>query len=441
MIFAKSRIWPSSRQDEILSGLQAYINRVRSEKTLDRERVIRALDTLGRRIAAGEFDGRIASLAAGEKAERYKAMAARSLSRAYIEDRIRRELSAPEEEDGPIRTEWRPLGTLFHIAAGNMDGLPALSAAEGLVTGNFNILKLPQADDGLTVEILSALCDEEPDIGDFAAVFDTPSSDTAAMLKMAALADGIVFWGGEEAERAVRTMAPPGVKLIEWGHRLGFAYVSGDWRGDAFREELEGLAEHIAVTGQLLCSSAQVVYLDTASMKEAEDFAAYFLPLLEKASARHPASDMGEAAVRSIRARVGRLEAAVRRAEKDPDSGGVPDRLRLEGSGCSVTVCRDSLPELSPLYGSVLVKRLPERQLLPVLRRSAGKLQTAGLVCPPCDRERLTELLIRAGLNRVTRAAHMSDVFPGEAHDGEYPLRRYVRAVNVERIRSSDGRV
>lgn len=434
MIYAKSRFWPDDRQNEILSGLAAYINRVRATKTLDRERVIRALDALGRRVAAGEFDGRIAALAAGEKAERYRAMAVRCLSRAYVEDRVRRELCMAEEPaDAPIRVELRPLGTLFHIAAGNMDGLPALSVAEGLVTGNFNILKLPRADDGLTMEILSALCAEEPDIGDFVAVFDTPSSDVDAMLKMASLSDGIVFWGGEEAERATRAMAPPGAKLIEWGHRLGFAYVSGDWRGGAFREDFEGMAEHIASTGQLLCSSAQVVYLDTASMEEAEAFAAYFLPMLEAASLRHPAADMGEAAIRSVRARVGRLEAAARRAEKGAGDPPSPERIRHDGAGCSVTVCRDSALELSPLYGSVLVKRLPEKHLLPVLRRFAGVLQTAGLICDPRDRERLTELLIRSGVNRVTKAAHMSESFPGEAHDGEYPLRRYVRAVNIQR--------
>ena len=43
----------------------------------------------------------------------------------------------------------RPLGVLLHIAAGNADGLPAFSVAEGLATGNINILKLPQADNGL----------------------------------------------------------------------------------------------------------------------------------------------------------------------------------------------------------------------------------------------------------------------------------------------------
>ena len=41
-------------------------------------------------------------------------------------------------------------------------------------------------------------------------------------------------------------------------------------------------------------------------------------------------------------------------------------------------------------------------------------------------------LLAQAGVNRITSPAHMSDAFPGEAHDGEYPLRRYVRVVDVE---------
>ena len=450
MIFIKSKFFPSSRQDEILRGLEAYINRVRATKTLERERVILALDSLGRRVADGAFDSLIASLSAGEKAERYKALAIRFLSRDSLEERVRRELPDPASTaaGSGIRSEFRPLGTLFHIAAGNMDGLPALSAAEGLLTGNFNILKLPEADNGLTAAILSALCEELPEAGDFLAVFDTPSSDADAMVKMASLADGIVFWGGETAERAVRKLAPPGVKLIEWGHRLGFAYISGDWRRPGFRAELEGLADHIASTGQLLCSSAQVVYLDTASMDEAEDFARAFLPLLEEAQNRHPPADPGEAAAQSIRSRVNRLETAIRRAypngpdnperpnrpnrPNDPGDRNPPERKRYDGLRCSVTVCRDSALELSPLYGNILVKRLPEKHLLPVLRRSAGRLQTAGLICSPEDRARLTDLLLRAGLTRVTRAAHMSDTFSGESHDGEWPLRRYVRIADVE---------
>ena len=87
-----------------------------------------------------------------------------------------------------------PLGTLFHIAAGNVDILPAFSVAEGLLTGNINILKLPQADSGLTVQIAARLAETEPALADYLYVFDTPSTDIAAMKKMADMADGIVVW-------------------------------------------------------------------------------------------------------------------------------------------------------------------------------------------------------------------------------------------------------
>ena len=63
------------------------------------------------------------------------------------------------------------------------------------------------------------------ELADFIYVFDTPSSDIAAMRKMAAYSDGIVVWGGDAAVAAVRQMAPVGAKLIEWGHRLSLIHI------------------------------------------------------------------------------------------------------------------------------------------------------------------------------------------------------------------------
>ena len=71
-------------------------------------------------------------------------------------------------------------------------------------------------------------------------------------------------------------------------------------------------------------------------------------------------------------------------------------------------------------------------KLLPILRRQKGRLQTAGLICAPELREELTSLLLRVGVTRITRAGSLSDSFPGEAHDGEYPLQRYTRVVDIE---------
>ena len=80
----------------------------------------------------------------------------------------------------------------------------------------------------------------------------------------------------------------------------------------------------------------------------------------------------------------------------------------------------------------MLVKRLPQDRLISALRPCRGRLQTAGLICPEPERKGLSALLARAGVNRITAPGHMSDSLPLEAHDGEYPLRRYVRVVDVE---------
>ena len=93
----------------------------------------------------------------------------------------------------------------------------------------------------------------------------------------------------------------------------------------------------------------------------------------------------------------------------------------------------DSGLELSYMYGNCLVKPLPERKIMTSLRNSKGYLQTAGLICEKESRSRLTEILVRSGVNRVMRGGNMSVSFCGEAHDGEYPLRRYMRVVNIEK--------
>ena len=84
------------------------------------------------------------------------------------------------------------------------------------------------------------------------------------------------------------------------------------------------------------------------------------------------------------------------------------------------------------MFGNVLVKALPREEILPVLRRAKPYLQTVGLGCPAQEREALIECFVRAGVTRITHPGSMSESLPGEAHDGSYPLRRYLRIVDVE---------
>ncbi len=432
MIIARGKIYPSEEQDKILSEAEGQINQTLASETLPTETVISAIDRLGRDIERGAFDGRIKALPVDDPAH-YKAMAAEMLSRGFLEYKLKTELGSPERGSAPVKTvgtRVMPLGVIFHIAAGNMDGLPAFSLAEGLLTGNVNILKLPQADNGLSIEIIAKLIEYEPSLADFIYVFDTPSSDVHAMRKMAALSDGIAVWGGDEAVSAVRSLAPVGAKLIEWGHKLSFAYISG--YSDKKRE-LAALAAHIASTKGLLCSSCQVIYLDTESDNALEKFCGEFLPILEREVGRRNPTSIGSRAHSSLLRYTDMLEEILEGAPlNEAFSGGAHLPSVYRGKGCSLTISTDSELELSGMMCNVLVKKLPRREILSVLRRKKNYLQTAGLICSDADRGELSDILARSGVTRITTAGAMSEYFAGEAHDGEYPLRRYTRIVNCE---------
>ncbi len=427
MIIAHGKIYPSEEQDKILAEAEEQINETLASKTLPPETVISAIDRLGRDIERGVFDDRINALPVDDPAH-YKALAVEMLSRGFLEYKLKTELGSPARgisaiPGKSIGTRVMPLGVIFHIAAGNMDGLPAFSLAEGLLTGNVNILKLPQADNGLSVEIISKLTEYEPSLADFIYVFDTPSSDVHAMRKMAALADGIAVWGGDEAVSAVRALAPVGAKLIEWGHKLSFAYISGYSDKQCDISAWAALAAHIASTKGLLCSSCQVIYLDTENDKDLEDFCGEFLPILEREVERRTPVSLGGRAHSSLLRYTDMLEDIL---------GGAPVPRVYKGKGCSLTIGADSELELSDMMCNVLVKKLPRREILPVLRRKKNYLQTAGLICSDADRAELSDILARSGVTRITTAGAMSEYFAGEAHDGEYPLRRYTRIVNNE---------
>lgn len=428
MILYGGKIFESSFQDELLNRIEKDINRVLSTKTLSPKTVVDAVSQLGEEISRGIYDEELNKIQLDEP-QRLKLLCAKMLSRENLLFKLKTELgntdeyiTNPPDNLAKIKVKTMPLGVIFHIAAGNMDALPAFSLAEGLLTGNINILKLPNADNGLSLKIISRLIEIEPQLADFIYVFDTPSTDIHAMKKMAQTADGISVWGGDAAIGAVRALAPVGAKLIEWGQKLGFCYISG-YTDKA--SELSALAKHIVKTRQLLCSSCQTIFIDTDDENELKTFCEEFLPILENEVEQRQSAVIGERAYGSLIRHTELLDEIIY-----GKIGGKTNEFR--GNGCRLIIRSDSDLELSPMMCTVLVKRLPKDKITENLRRKKGYLQTAGLICPPEKRGELCSILSACGVTRITTAGNMSEYFSGEAHDGEYALRRYVRTVNTE---------
>lgn len=431
MILYTGKIYDSSEQNRLLDELKAVIPKTLAMDPPGAETVINAIDKLRQDTLAGKFDELLVNLPKDAVAT-YKTQAAVLLSKDMLRLKLKTELgdTAEYETEGAqgfsrIRVRTMPLGVILHIAAGNTDFLPAYSLVEGLLAGNINILKLPSADDGLSLKLIMQLIEYEPKLKDYIYVFDTPSTDIYGMQKMAELSNGISVWGSDVAIDAVRRMAPTGVKLIEWGQKLGFCYISSLDRMEDADEDLKALAEHIADTKQLLCSSCQVIYLNSSSEEERENFARRFAPILEEAVDKNKTDEIGVRARDTLVSYTARLKSMVGEEE-------VSDNV-IRKRGCSVIVSDNSRLELSPMMCNVLVKNLPEGKITPVLIESKNYLQTAGLICPDDERGHFTDILLRSGIIRVTKAGNMSAYFPGESHDGDYALSRYVRHVNIEK--------
>lgn len=430
MILFDGKIYESSEQDRLLSELENKIPEILTQKQLSPEVIVEAVECLREDLLKGKFDELLESFPSDVVAT-YKAQAEVLLSKEHLHKKLETELGDTSEYVTDyikgfqqIRVKRMPLGVLFHIAAGNMDFLPAYSLAEGLMTGNINILKLPSADNGLSLKLIMQIIEYRPELKDYIYVFDTSSSDIQGMRKMAELSNAISVWGSDMAIEAVRGLAPTGAKIIEWGQKLGFCYVTKLDEVEDADKELEGLANHIATTKQLLCSSCQVIYVDTKDMNELKSFAERFLPVMEAAANGNKTQEIGVRARDTLVSYTQRLKGYLGQEEKHDNV--------LRGRSCSLILSEDSTLELSPMMCNVLIKPLPRENVGKVLYQSRYHLQTAGLICPKEDRNSLAELFTQTGIIRVTKPADMSAYFPGESHDGEYALNRYTRVVNVE---------
>lgn len=427
MILINGKIMPSDRQDSMLGSMREVLNKTLQGPQLDPYCVIEACHTIAYRIENGQYHEMIASIGLDEKLIEEKVRTVIKLLNkesllGMLEMQLGKDYLKPKSVTPPfyntvIEKRIMPLGVLFHITAGNVDGLPVFSVIEGLLAGNINILKLPQVDQGLSIAILAELIATEPRLKEYIYVFDTPSTDFLAMKQMAELADGVVVWGGDEAVAAARSMVRPGTRIIEWGHKLSFAYITLAGLTD---EDLINLASHIFKTKQLLCSSCQTIFIDTSDISVLYAFSERFIKVLEQAAKQYPVTDIGVIAETTLNVYNAELEAIT------------SDMRVFKGEECSVIAKTDSELELSFMFGHCLVKRLPRGKIMEVLRRHKHHLQTVGLICTIDEKEELINQLLKAGVVRVKKVGEMSGVTCYDAHDGEYPLQRYSRVVESD---------
>lgn len=419
MNIIKGKIVSTNDAKKYLDGIGSAINDTLKNRAVHCETVISAADKLSQKLSFESAYSVLSLLGVDEGSARMMVSEAkRYLSRNYIEEKIRRELGehpfSYKESQGTVRFKISPLGVITHISAGNASGLPAFSVLEGLLAGNINILKLPGHDDGLSTALLKMLIDIEPLLSDYIYVFDLPSADADSIRKMLAVSDAAAVWGSDYAVSGIRSIAPPGLKLIEWGHRLSFACVTV--KGET-KEALYGIAKDICVSDQLLCSSPQCVYYQADSFDELITFGQRLYEAVEYLSKDYlepPLSPGAQAEITSL---------LLLKSEEEYFG----NKRVLRGNNFSVIIDGDPALCASPGYRNIWVKSMDN--MFETLRVQKSRLQTAGLACAAEELPGLSELFYRCGVCRITECGKMNTNYAGEPHDGQFALRSYTKAV------------
>ena len=423
MILYKGEIYPNEKQAELISFLKEdmYLT-LNKKETLSYMTVIDACDKLYQRVFNHEFDHIALPLLSAlnmpySSLERY----AKVFSKEGLLKKIDIELG--DLKNGVLSLDednnryYEPLGILFHIAAGNVDLLPAYSVVEGLLVGNINILKLPTGDNGLSILLLKELIKEAPVLKDYIYVFDVPSTEIETIKQLSNLADATIVWGGDEAQKAARAFVDIHSSIISWGHKISFSYVDSG----VTNEEIEDLCKSICLSNQLFCSSSQGIYMNTDSKEELHSLAKRVLPIFAKVSKEMNTLPSTMKAKNSLLIYNDKLE-------------GNADNIYSD-DGVSIIVKEDNKLELSYLFQNIWIKPLKKEDIVNVLKPNKNLLQTVSINKELKDKEDIIRLLAKAGATRITNLGDNSRMLAGESHDGEYALRRYIRV--VETIKNS----
>lgn len=317
---------------------------------------------------------------------------------------------------------WYPLGTLVHVTPNNSPLLGVLGVMEGLLSGNVNILKLARKDSAFAAIFYEALCkhDSTETLKDYVYVAKISSKEKDYLKNVLSLADVVSVWGGEESVQSVKEISPRGVRIVEWGHKISFSYITQARKDDT--DTFKKLAYEICLNEQMACSSPQCVFIEDADFNELKKVA----KLLE--------SSLNEVSPTLKRVLPGTQEMAELTVTKEQV------RLKSIKGGSHLVESKnhdwriyiEDTPALnsSPLFRTIWLKPMPRSKMISHLRPLKMYLQTAGISADPMEVETLSRDLFMAGVQRIRAIGEMTDSYIGEPHDGVYALERYCQRIN-----------
>ncbi len=324
---------------------------------------------------------------------------------------------------------WYPLGTLVHVTPNNSPLLGVLGVMEGLLSGNVNVLKLAHKDSQFACLFYEELCrlDTTKTLKDYVYIAKISSKQKDYLKTVLGIADVISAWGGEESVQSIREMAPRGARIVEWGHKISFSYITQSQKNN--EEVYKSLAYEICLNEQMACSSPQTVFIEDTNFEELKTIAEQLSKALSIVSPtmKRVLPGIQETAELTVTREQVRLKAI---------KGG-SHLIVSPQNDWRIYVEDTTALSSSPLFRTIWLKPMPRSKMIGHLRPLKMYLQTAGIAASAMEVEALTRDLFIAGVQRIRAIGEMTDSYIGEPHDGVYALERYCQRINFHDSKTS----
>ena len=317
---------------------------------------------------------------------------------------------------------WKPLGILTHILPGNAFGLSILATIEGLISGNFNIVKLSSKENNFALVVFELLAQVDSKLAEKIIVLKMSSQEVSRLDSILAISDGVSAWGGDGAIQSIRDRLPAQTRFIPWGHKISMAMISQ--KGQNLTESLKNLASDIVLMEQQACSSPQIAFVEVENFVELVSFGKSFLPLLEKESLRTSQSELSlqEQAEITNQVELAKLESLYGNCEV----------LTTEDGHARIIIEDQEGLRPSPLYRTIIFRPIKRNTILSTLSSWRKYLQSVSLICSASEEMELASQFIQAGVTRVALPGQMLGSYQGEPHDGVDALPRFMRKNRIE---------
>ncbi len=337
---------------------------------------------------------------------------------------------------------------LVHLAAGNLPVSTLTSMVLGLLTKSAQFVRLPARASLIPRLFAHSLAELEPKLGGCLELAAWPGGNLELEAALFGETICVTVQGSDETVASVRARVPANVRLVAYGHRLSFGFISGDLLSTySARKVAERAAADVTAWNQLGCLSPHVFYVEDRGAVSAEGFAELLAAALAERETAEPRGELSveEAALitdrrylhelRSARHLLTRGEAVTvpRGVFFEPPSAST--RLWASANSTAWTVVYEEDPRFQPSCLNRFAYVKPVRELAEALRLAdpvRGQVSTVGVAALESRLPELARQLAAWGVPRVCPLGRMQEPPLTWRHDGRPALGELVTWTDFE---------